>query len=136
MIDTLCIASLHVCELKAAQLNVLHRLIQELMIYKFELGHNAVEANKSICCVKGGGAVDHSRVTRYWLLCCMGLFGRNKKKALVFGRNKKKALVFGRNKKKALLFGINKKKTLLFGRNKKKALLFGRNKKKGKTFSE
>ena len=32
--------------------------------YEFELGHNATEANKNICCTKGEGAVDHSTVTR------------------------------------------------------------------------
>ena len=40
----MCIASL--CGLKAAHLNVQHCLIQELMLYKFELGHNAAEATK------------------------------------------------------------------------------------------
>ena len=36
------------------------------MIFKLELGHNAVEAAKNICCVKGEGTVDHITVTS-WL---------------------------------------------------------------------
>ena len=34
-------------------------LIQELMLYKFELGHNTVEAIKSIGYMKGESVVDH-----------------------------------------------------------------------------
>ena len=36
------------------------------MLYKFELGHNIVEATKKICCAKGEGAVDHSKVARWF----------------------------------------------------------------------
>ena len=39
------------------------------MLYNSEQGHNAVEADKNICCVKSEGAVDHSIVTR-WLKKC------------------------------------------------------------------
>ena len=41
-------------------------IIQQLMIYEFELKHNTTEANKTICCAKDEGAVDSSTVTR-WL---------------------------------------------------------------------
>ena len=34
------------------------------MLYEFELGNNRAETTKSICCVKGEGAVDHSTVIR------------------------------------------------------------------------
>ena len=36
------------------------------MLYEFKQGHNAAEATKNICWVKGEGAVDDSAVTR-WL---------------------------------------------------------------------
>ena len=36
------------------------------MPYNFELGHNAAEATKNICCAKGRSAVGHSTVTK-WL---------------------------------------------------------------------
>ena len=34
--------------------------IQELMFYKFKLGHNTVKATKIISCAKGEDAVDSS----------------------------------------------------------------------------
>ena len=40
------------------------RLILELMLRGFELGHNVMEASKSICCAEDEGVVDHSSVTR------------------------------------------------------------------------
>ena len=45
-------------DLKATQMNMQYSLIWELMLYEFELNYNAVEATKSICCVKGEDAVD------------------------------------------------------------------------------
>ena len=36
------------------------------MLYDFELGHNAVEATKNICCVKGEGALDCSTEIRWF----------------------------------------------------------------------
>ena len=58
-------ALLHlVCDLKAAQMNMQYSLIQELMLYKFKLGHNAMEATKNICCMQDEGSVHHSRVIR------------------------------------------------------------------------
>ena len=45
-------------------MNVQHILIQELMLYEFELGYNAVEATRHICCANDEGTVDHSQVTR------------------------------------------------------------------------
>ena len=41
-------------------------LIQELMLYKFKQGHNAMEATKNISCAKGEGIVDHWTVTRWF----------------------------------------------------------------------
>ena len=38
-------------------MNVQQILIQECMLYKFKLDHNATEAAKNICCVKGEDAV-------------------------------------------------------------------------------
>ena len=53
-------ALLHsVWDLKAAQINVQCWLIQELLLYEFEVSHNADEAIKNICYVNGEGAVDH-----------------------------------------------------------------------------
>ena len=61
-----CCASFHsMYDLKSAQMNVQHGLIQELMHYEFELGHNTTEIRKNICCVKGESAVDHGTVTRW-----------------------------------------------------------------------
>ena len=57
-----CCALLHpVCDLKAAQKNVLYNLIWELIFYEFKLGY--MEATKTICCPKGQGAVDYRTVT-------------------------------------------------------------------------
>ena len=62
-------ALLHlVWDLKAAQINVQRSLIHELMLYKFGLGHNTVEATKNID--------DHSTETRWFKIfgtSCKGL---------------------------------------------------------------
>ena len=47
-------------------MNLQRSLIRELMLYEFELGYNASEVTKNICCPKDEGLVDHSKVTR-WL---------------------------------------------------------------------
>ena len=52
------------CYLKATQVNVQHRIIQEHLLYKFELGYHATEVTKNIYCVKGEGAVHYSTITR------------------------------------------------------------------------
>ena len=66
-----CCALLHsVSDLKATQMNVQHSLIQELLLYKFELGHKATEATKNICCAKDEGTVGHSMVTRWFKKFC------------------------------------------------------------------
>ena len=39
-------------------------LIQELMLYEFELGHKSQGSNENICCVKG--TVDYNPVIRWW----------------------------------------------------------------------
>ena len=35
------------------------------MLYKFKLGHNAMEETKNICCAKGDEAVEHSIAIRW-----------------------------------------------------------------------
>ena len=42
------------------------------MLYEFKLGHNAAEATKNICCVKGEGTVDYNTVTRWFKKFCLG----------------------------------------------------------------
>ena len=42
------------------------------MLYKFELNYNTGESTKNICCSKGEGTVDHSRVTRWLKKFCLG----------------------------------------------------------------
>ena len=39
-------------------------VLREIMDYVFELGHDAVDATKNICCAKGESGVNHSRVIR------------------------------------------------------------------------
>ena len=39
--------------------------MQELVIYVFEKGHNAVEVFKNVCCGKGEDVVDQNTVTRW-----------------------------------------------------------------------
>ena len=54
---------------KKAQMNVLHSLIQELMLNEFELGHHVAEATKkkTICCAKFEGTFDHNTVSRLFM---------------------------------------------------------------------
>ena len=59
-------ALLCVCDLKATHMNMQYSLIQELMLYKFEVGHNVVEAAKNICWAKSEGTVDHSTITKWF----------------------------------------------------------------------
>ena len=40
------------------------------MLFKFELGHNAVEATKNICCAKGEN--NHNTLTRWFKKFCSG----------------------------------------------------------------
>ena len=66
-------ALLHsMCDLKFTQMNMQHSLIWELMLYKYKLSHNTMEATKNICCAKGEEVVDHSTVTRWWNKFCSG----------------------------------------------------------------
>ena len=58
--------------LKTAQMNGKCRLIQKFMHYKFELGQNATEATKNICCIKDEDTVDYSTVIRWFKLFCSG----------------------------------------------------------------
>ena len=44
---------------------------QELMVHKFEMGHNITKATKNICWMKDEGTVDHSMITR-WLKFYLG----------------------------------------------------------------
>ena len=48
------------CDLKAEQMNV-----SCYLIYKFEVGQNATEENKNICCVKSDGTVNRNIVIRW-----------------------------------------------------------------------
>ena len=57
-----CLHSLR--NLKATQINVQCRLIQELILYKFEVGQKVTEATKNICFMKVEGVVDQSSATR------------------------------------------------------------------------
>ena len=50
--------------LKAAQMNMHYSLIQELISYKFEVGHNVVQATKNICDAEDEAAVDHIIIIR------------------------------------------------------------------------
>ena len=52
--------------MKAAHINMQHNLTQELILYKFELDHNAAEATKNIRCAKREGTVDHITITRWF----------------------------------------------------------------------
>ena len=67
-----CCALLHsMYDLKAAQMNMQCSLIWELMLHKFELGHNASEAAKSFYWTKGERTVDNSTVTRWFKKFCL-----------------------------------------------------------------
>ena len=60
-----CCTLLHsVYDLKAIQMNVQHSLIQKIILYKFELGHNTADVTKKNCCSNGEGSVDHCTITR------------------------------------------------------------------------
>ena len=68
----ICCALLHsVWDLKAAQMNMWHSLIQELMLHKFELRHNATDATQNFSCVKRKGIVDDSTVTWWFKKFCL-----------------------------------------------------------------
>ena len=58
--------------LKDAQINLQNSLIREFILYKFEIGHNAVEASKDSCGAKGEGLVDHRTVSRSLNKLCSG----------------------------------------------------------------
>ena len=49
------------CDLKVVQMII---LIQELMIYNFELSPNSIETTKRVCFVKGESTVHQSTVTK------------------------------------------------------------------------
>ena len=53
-------------------MNVQHRLIWELMLLEFELGHNAMETTKNICSPKSEGTVNPSTITRRFKKFCSG----------------------------------------------------------------
>ena len=63
--DLTCCILLHsVGDVKAMQMNAQHSFIWEILLYKFELDYNTVEATKTICNAKGEGAVYHSTIIR------------------------------------------------------------------------
>ena len=47
-----------------------HSLIQRLMLYESELNYDTMEAIKNIYCAKSKGAVDHSRITKWFKKFC------------------------------------------------------------------
>ena len=47
-------------------MNMQGSVIKELLLNKFELGHNMKEATKKISHAKGEGTVNHSTVTRWF----------------------------------------------------------------------
>ena len=59
------------CDLKVVQMSIQYSLIQELMIYKFELSHNSIETTKRVCFVKGEGTVHQSTVTKWFKKVCL-----------------------------------------------------------------
>ena len=69
---THCILFHSVLNLNVIQMNVQCSLIWELMLYEFEMGHNAMEATKNICWVKVEGENDHNTVTRWFKKFCLG----------------------------------------------------------------
>ena len=65
-----CCALLHsVCDMKTTKLNIQCCLIKQLRLCKFELGHNATEATKTICCTKGAVAVDNKWLQKFCMSC-------------------------------------------------------------------
>ena len=60
----------NVCNLKTTQKNIHYSLIQELVLYKFKLGHNLTKATKIIFCMKGEDAVEYGAVTRCFKKFC------------------------------------------------------------------
>ena len=62
------------CDFKAAQMNVQCSLIiiQELMLNKFTMGHNTMEANEKRLLCKRWGPFDHSSITRCFKKFCSG----------------------------------------------------------------
>ena len=53
-------------------MNIQCSLIQEIMLYKFELGHNAMETTKNIYCMKDENTV-HYRLFKKFCLGCKNL---------------------------------------------------------------
>ena len=60
---------------QAAQLNVQHSLIWELILYKFKPGHNTAAENN--CWAKGEDAVDHSIKSRWFRKFCSSYKKKN-----------------------------------------------------------
>ena len=58
----LCIVSLS--DLNAAQMNVQLSLIQKLLFYEFEMGHNVMEVTKNIFCEEYKSTIDHRIAAR------------------------------------------------------------------------
>ena len=56
-----------VCDVKATQMNMQHNLIQELVLYEFELSHNTIKFTKNICCTKWERVIDHCTKDFAWV---------------------------------------------------------------------
>ena len=77
---TRCVLLYSVPELKTAQMKVYQNLIWKLLLFEFELGHNAVASTKNICSGKVEGLDDPSTVTRWFkkfFLGCKNLTNRH-----------------------------------------------------------
>ena len=51
---------------KATPKNLQHNLIWEFMLYEFDLTYNITKASRNICYAKDDGLVDHCTVTRWF----------------------------------------------------------------------
>ena len=80
IVGTLTRALLHTVgwgDLKAARMNVQHSLMQEHMLYKLKLNHNTTETTKNNYCAKDEDAFDHSTITRWFKIFCLGCWNFN-----------------------------------------------------------
>ena len=52
------------CDFKAAQINTLPSIIQEIILSEFKLSYNSTNVTKKICFAKYKGVVDHNTINR------------------------------------------------------------------------
>ena len=70
------------CDLKAVQKNMQYSLIWELILYKFQLDHDTMEATKNICYTKDNGTVNYFTITRLFKKFCWGCKNLNNQSKL------------------------------------------------------